>query len=201
MVGAVRTSTTGALDVPRHRAAPLPPSERRAAIIAATLPLLRTIGPSVTTREIAKAAAVAEGTLFSVFADKEDLLDAAARAGFDPAPTAARVDAIDSSLSIDHRLAEAVALLQAYLDGVWQLMSTLCGGRDKSQADENFFSPLADAVGRLLEGDKRELRVAPTAAGHLLLSVVVASSHPMIAGSQPSSPPEIVTLFLDGARK
>jgi AcrR family transcriptional regulator len=163
--------------------------------------LLRTIGPSVTTKEIARAAAVAEGTIFSVFADKEDLVEAAARAGFDPGPTAARLAAIDPTLSIDDRLAEAVELLQAYLDGVWQLMSTLCVGRDKSHADANFFAPLADALGRLVEGDRRNLRVAPTAAGHLLLSVVVASSHPMIAGPQPSSPPEIVTLFLDGARR
>ena len=201
MLGAVRTSTTATADPPRPRAAPLPPFERRAAIIAATLPLLRTIGPSVTTKEIAKAAGVAEGTIFSVFADKDDLVEAAARAGFDPGPTAAGLDAIDSALSIDDRLAEAIELLQGYLDGVWQLMSTLCVGRDKSGANDNFFAPLGDALGRLLEGDRRDLRVAPTAAGHLLLSVVVASSHPMIAGPHPSSPPEIVTLFLDGARR
>jgi AcrR family transcriptional regulator len=199
--GAVRASTTAAAETPRHRAAPLPPSERRAAIIAATLPLLRTIGPSVTTREIARAAAVAEGTIFSVFVDKDDLLEAAARAGFDPAPTVAGLGAINSALPIDTRLREAVELLQPYLDGVWQLMSTLCVGRDKSRRDENFFAPLAEALGRLLERDRRDLRVAPTAAGHLLLSVIVASSHPMIAGPEASSPPEIVTLFLDGARR
>ncbi len=201
MLMAVRASTTATADPPRHRAAPLPPSERRAAIIAATLPLLRTIGPSVTTREIARAAGIAEGTIFSVFADKDDLLEAAARAGFDPGPTATQLDAIGSARSIDDRLAEAVELLQAYLDGVWQLMSTLGVGRDKSHADKNFFAPLADALGRLLESDRCDLRVAPTTAGHLLLSVIVASSHPMIAGPQPSSAPEIVTLFLDGARR
>jgi AcrR family transcriptional regulator len=179
----------------------MPATERRAAIIAATLPLLRTIGPAVTTKEIARAAGIAEGTIFSVFADKDDLLEAAARAGFDPGPTATRLEAIDPALTIDDRLAEAVELLQVYLDGVWQLMSTLCAGRDKSHANESLFAPLAGALGRLLDGDRRDLRVAPTAAGHLLLSVIVASSHPMIAGSQPSSPPEIVTLFLDGARR
>jgi AcrR family transcriptional regulator len=179
----------------------MPATERRAAIIAATLPLLRTIGPAVTSKEIARAAGIAEGTIFSVFADKDDLLEAATRAGFDPGPTATRLEAIDSALTIDDRLAEAVGLLQVYLDGVWQLMSTLCAGRDKSHANENLFAPLAGALGRLLDGDRCDLRVAPTAAGHLLLSVIVASSHPMIAGPQPSSPPEIVTLFLDGARR
>ena len=88
----------------------------------------------MTTKEIAKAAGVAEGTIFSVFADKDDLVEAAARAGFDPGPTAAGLDAIDPALSIDDRLAEAIELLQGYLDGVWQLMSTLCVGRDKSGA-------------------------------------------------------------------
>ena len=43
----------------RTRAAALPPSERRAEIIAATLPLVREHGANVTTRQIAEAAGIA----------------------------------------------------------------------------------------------------------------------------------------------
>ena len=50
------------------------PADRRAAIVAATIPLLRSRGWSVTTKEIAAASGVADGTIFSVFADKEELL-------------------------------------------------------------------------------------------------------------------------------
>ena len=49
----------------------MPPSERRAAIIRDVLPTLVERGVTVTTRQLASAAGVSEGTLFNVFADKE----------------------------------------------------------------------------------------------------------------------------------
>ncbi|MDR1293612.1 MAG: TetR/AcrR family transcriptional regulator [Bifidobacteriaceae bacterium] len=50
------------------------PTERRAAIIQAILPLLRERGFDVSTRDIAQAAGVAEGTIFRAFADKRAIL-------------------------------------------------------------------------------------------------------------------------------
>ncbi len=47
------------------RATPLPLDERRAALIAATEPLLEQFGRDVSTRQIAEAACVAEGTIFA----------------------------------------------------------------------------------------------------------------------------------------
>lgn len=58
------------------RARPLPPDERRRALIDATIPLLLEHGPTVPTRRIAEAAGVAEGTIFRVFESKDDLLHA-----------------------------------------------------------------------------------------------------------------------------
>ena len=57
----------------RRRVAPLAPDDRRAALIEATLPLLREHGTAVSTRQIADAAGVAEGTIFRVFPDKNSL--------------------------------------------------------------------------------------------------------------------------------
>ena len=52
-------------------------------IVEAMLPLLLEHGEMVTTRQIAEAAGIAEGTIFRVFADKDELIaavvDAAAR--------------------------------------------------------------------------------------------------------------------------
>lgn len=58
------------------RARPLPAEERRQALIDATLPLLREQGVAVSTRQIAEAAGVAEGTIFRVFESKDDLVNA-----------------------------------------------------------------------------------------------------------------------------
>ena len=52
----------------------MPRSQRRAAIIAAAVKLLESDGPDFTTRRVAEAAGVAEGTLFRIFPTLADLL-------------------------------------------------------------------------------------------------------------------------------
>ena len=56
------------------RATALPADERRTMIVEATLPLLLRHGEMVTTRQIAEAAGIAEGTIFRVFADKDAVI-------------------------------------------------------------------------------------------------------------------------------
>ncbi len=59
------------------RAKPLPLDQRRQALVQATIPLLLEHGLDVSTRQIAEAAGVAEGTIFRAFGSKDDLVHAA----------------------------------------------------------------------------------------------------------------------------
>src|SRR3954449_4932785 len=82
-----------------RRATALPPDERRSMIVAATLPLLLEHGDRVTSRQIAEAAGVAEGTIFRAFADKDEIIAAVVEAALDPAPLEAAVSAVPRDLS------------------------------------------------------------------------------------------------------
>ena len=77
----VRRGTTA---VRRERAGPMSPEERRDELVDVTLSLLREHGRAVTTRQIAEAAGVAEGTIFRVVESKEELVELAITRAFEP---------------------------------------------------------------------------------------------------------------------
>ncbi len=189
------------LEAPRRcRAAPLPPSERRAAIIAATLPLLLAHGAAVTTRQIAEAAGIAEGTIFRAFPDIESLLQATVDAAYDPAQVAKELGAIGGTGSLEGRLVKAVRILQARLTSIWQLMSIT--GVPKPAARANTVDrPDVAALIAIFESDRHRLRRSPAAAAQLLRGLTLAGTHPaLIADGAATSPEEIVSLLLDGIR-
>jgi AcrR family transcriptional regulator len=58
--------------------------DRRDMIVEAAMPLLVEHGAKVTSKQIADAAGVAEGTMFKAFGDKESLLHFAAKSSSIP---------------------------------------------------------------------------------------------------------------------
>lgn len=93
------------------RARPMSRDERRAAIALATVPLLEQHGAQVSTRQIALAAGVAEGTLFRAFDDKMELLTAAAERALDPTSGVAELDALPPAGSLAGELTQVAQLL------------------------------------------------------------------------------------------
>lgn len=189
---------------PRARAAALPPSERRALIVAATRPLLLKHGAAVTTRQIAEAAGVAEGTIFRVFPDKESLLEAVLDDGLDTAALDASLAEIDSSLPLEDRLIAAVELLRGYMADVLQLRTALglmqVSNRVTESADRRRAATLR-AIAALLDPHRDQLRRDPAEAAHVLRGLTITATHPGLVLGEPLSSEEIVTLFLDGVRR
>lgn len=177
------------------RAQALPAEERRSAIIAAALPLLLERGANVTSRQIAEAAGVAEGTLFAVFGDKEAIVRAALDAALDPGPTERAIAAIDAGLPFEEQLTEAVRVMQQRLSNIWRLVSTV-GDTAKPRSTPPDFPALT----RLLASHQPLIRTdAATAAQHLR-ALTLAASHPVLTAGQPMAPSAIVELLLDGIR-
>src|SRR5882724_9562192 len=94
------------------RATALPPDERRSMIVAATLPLLLEHGDRVTSRQIAEAAGIAEGTIFRAFADKDEVIAAVIEAALDPEPLETALTGIPVGLTFEAGLAAAILIMQ-----------------------------------------------------------------------------------------
>ena len=176
----------------RERAEALPADERRAMIIEAMLPLLLQHGEMVTTKLIAEAAGIAEGTIFRVFADKDELIAAAVEHATDPAPMEQAIAAIDLDVPFEEAVTEAVRLLQRRTIVIARLMAAV-GPRFHRKG------PIPDRPGliALFEAHRARISVEPVAAARWLAALTMSTSHPMM--SSESLPAErIAGLFLHG---
>lgn len=113
------------LTAQRGRARPLAPDDRREAILWAVLPLLKEQGSAVSTRQLAEAAGVAEGTLFRAFGDKDTLIRAAIEKFFDPLPLMTALRSIETELPLEEKLGRILTQLRARFAGIVQLMGAL----------------------------------------------------------------------------
>jgi AcrR family transcriptional regulator len=182
----------------RTRAKALSPEERRAEIVAATLPLVLTHGAGVTTRQIAEAAGIAEGTIFRVFPDKESLLAAVFESALDPTATDAALAAIDPALPFEGRLVAAVDILHRRGADLWQLRTAL--GMLQGETPAQHKAPDLTSLATIFEADRDLIRRDPLEAAHVLRALTIATTHPALILDEPLTSEEIVTLFLDGIR-
>lgn len=151
--------------------------ERREAIVTATLPLLLERGPEISTREIAQAACVAEGTIFRVFETKQDLIHATIHAALSPDAALADLAALPSDQSLPDRVAAVLDVLKAHTARTRSLFATLFGSRDggppphrgkppghPEDARLRIFAGTAEA----LEPYADQLRIPPASAAPML---------------------------------
>lgn len=189
----------------RRRAPTLEPEERRAAIIAATLPLLLERGVSVTTQQIARAAGIAEGTIFGVFPDKQSLLHATVLSGFEPTPVVAAIGAIDPGLELRDRLTAVIGVIADQLVGTEPLVVALRGQAVPAEVKEPFLAEVARyrqrlvaAVADVVRPDDHLLCHSPGTVAQLVVAMVFATTRGTFGLGEALGTGEISTLLLDG---
>lgn len=185
--------------------------DRRAHIVAATIPLILEGGPEVTTREIAQAAGIAEGTIFRVFTDKNHLIDAAIESVMDPEETIRILADLEPGPSLHATVTLAVTLLRGRVESVMRFMTAL-GPRDRARhhgaahhrTGDAPRPPLGEAtapLAALFEAHREQLRVDPTTAVDYLRILVFGTSMRFLGPGREIATEELVDFILRGLER
>ncbi|CUR57434.1 Regulatory protein, TetR [metagenome] len=186
----------------RTRATPMPPDERKRAIVAAALPLLREHGRETTTRQIAEAAGIAEGTIFRVFATKDDLFAEVLAQAFDPAEFLVELEGVDPALPLRERLLALTEVMQRRFVGIFSLMTTMAmqgpPKHHRGEEAEAWRRRTHDVMISLIAPDADAFRVPVEDVSRALRLLTFSGSHPHISEQRLMTPDEIVDVVLHG---
>ena len=190
------------------------PDDRRRAIVDAVVPLLLEHGDEVTTRQIADAAGIAEGTIFRVFPDKAALLMAAAEETMSPADGRARLTAaLEGQTTLRDKVVVTAQRLEERSERVMQVMMALrrlwmadpgSHASHRPKGPPAFFAEadlaLHEMLTEVFEPHRAELAVDPDRAALLLRILVRGSCHPGSQRHERLTADDIADALLDGIR-
>jgi AcrR family transcriptional regulator len=181
------------------------PEERRKMIIAAALPLVAEQGTAVTTSQIARAAGIGEATIFRVFTDKDELVDACMAEALRPDHAVTELASIPLDQPLADRLTEAADALSAHLARIGAVVGSLHSSghrrgeerpRPMPGAREASMELMREAVTDLIEPDEASLRVPAAQVATLFLGLLFTRP---AADDLPTA--KLIEVFLQGAVK
>ncbi|MEU7937491.1 TetR family transcriptional regulator [Microbispora bryophytorum] len=94
-------------------------------IVHVTLPLVAEYGAAVKTSQIAAAAGIGEATIFRVFKDKDELLEACIAEALRPDNVVEAIRAIPLDIPLHERLHEAAAAMEAHMDRMGRVLGAM----------------------------------------------------------------------------
>ncbi len=168
-------------------------------ILDAAIPLIVEHGRDVTTKQIAEAAGIAEGTVFRAFEDKEDLCRAAVSRFMDPEPIRATLKAIDPADPLEAKLTAVVDSMRERFSGLLGILHALRVERHPAgHAKGEHRAEMEGMLASLLDADRESLRFDPEVAARLVRMVVFSSVMSPFRGDDPVATEDLVDFIVNG---
>jgi AcrR family transcriptional regulator len=179
-----------------RRAQPLTQEDRQAMIVEAVIPLLIEHGRQITSKQIAEAAGVAEGTVFRAFGDKDSVIDAAIMRYLDPEPLRQALRELDPALPLDVKIQAIVRLMRERFGGVFRVMAQLGHSTRPPGPDQRHI--FVEIIAHLLEPDLERLSMPPARIASFIRLVAFASAFPQLNESMGFTDEELSAAVLYG---
>ena len=165
-------------------------------IVDAVIPLLLIHGRAVTSRQIADAAGVAEGTIFRAFGDKDALIEAALERFFDPEPMRAALRTVSPDEPLEAKVEQMLVILRDRFRGIIGMMAIL--GQRERPPHRGDFHEFESIIANALAPDAAQLGWSGARIAQVLRIVAFSSAIPGIAGDELFSIEELTHIVLYG---